>query len=499
MTIMQTLDLEIANAIKGNDLYIRYLDRWKFLLESYLGGDEYRQGAHLTRYQLETDAEYTARLRNTPYENHCKSVISVYNSFLFRQEPEREFGVQEDNPVLEDFLDDADFEGRTFDAFMKDVATWSSVFGHCWIMVAKPNIGAATLAEEQAAGVRPYVSLLTPLVVLDWRWERDATGRYTLSYFKYVEDINGDVRTIKEWTPTTITTKVIDLKNRTMDITESVDNGLGVIPAVIAYSNRSTVRGIGVSAITDIADACKFIYNATSEVDQSIRLDSHPSLVATPETQIGTGAGALIRMPENMDPGLRPYVLDFNGASVDSIYAAIKHSIETIDKMANTGGVRATETRTQSGIALETEFQLLNARLSEMGDSLELAEEQIWRLWCLYQGYAYDFEIEYPDSFNIRDTGNEIAQLSTAKGAATSPAVLAAIDAKIIEWLDLDAEDDAEEAPLIHAETTPENRAMHIQEMIMEGLTDQQILDLHPEITQEDIVQAKEQLLNLGE
>jgi hypothetical protein len=76
-----------------------------------------------------------------------------------------------------------------------------------------------------------------------------------------------------------------------------------------------------------------------------------------------------------------------------------------------------------------------------MGDSLELAEEQIWRLWCQYQGMPYDFEIEYPDNFNIRDTGNEINQLSTARGAATDARVLAAIDAKILDWLDLDEDE----------------------------------------------------------
>ena len=35
------------------------------------------------------------------------------------------------------------------------------------------------------------------------------------------------------------------------------------------------------------------------------------------------------------------------------------------------GAVRATEARIQSGIALQTEFQLLNARLSEKADYLQ--------------------------------------------------------------------------------------------------------------------------------
>ena len=150
-------------------------------MNSYLGGSEYRDAGYLTRYLLETDAEYAARLATTPLDNHCQSVVSVYNSFLFREQPEREFGILAENPDLKDFLKDSDFDGRSLDAFMKDISTWSSIFGHCWAILAKPNVGAVTLADEQAQGVRPYLSLLTPMVVLDWTWNRSANGRYTLS------------------------------------------------------------------------------------------------------------------------------------------------------------------------------------------------------------------------------------------------------------------------------------------------------------------------------
>lgn len=440
MDAIQTLANEIAKATSGNKIYDTYLPQWRYLLESYIGGEEYRTAGHLTRYQLESDAEYKARLRSTPLDNHCQSVISVYNSFLFRKEPEREYGSMTPLPELEDFLNDADMDGRSLDAFMKDVSTWSSVFGHCWIIVAKPNVGAVTRADEQAMGVRPYVNLLTPMVVLDWTWTRKPSGRYELSYFKYLEDVNGDVSTVKEWTLETIRTTVVNTADDTVNEDVIEVNGLGKIPAVICYNGRSTVRGIGVSDIADIADAQKFIYNATSEVEQSIRLDSHPSLVKTPETQAGIGAGSLIHMPDNLDPGLKPYLLEFGGASVDSIYLSIKHTIESIDKMANTGGVRASESRTLSGVAMETEFQLLNARLSEKADNLELAEEQMWKLWAEYMGYEWDGEVEYPGSFNMRDTQAEIDRLVKARSAATDPRVLQIIDHEIIEVLGEDAD-----------------------------------------------------------
>lgn len=442
MDAIQTITQEINKLISGNDIYDTYKTQWQYLLESYIGGEEYRRAHHLTRYQLETEAEYTARLKTTPLDNHCQSVISVYNSFLFREMPEREFGNITNMPELEDFLEDSDYDGRSLDAFMKDVSTYSSIFGHCWIIIAKPNVSATTLAEQQQQGVRPYLNLLTPLTVLDWQWTRSQSGKYTLDYLKYLEEVNGNVHTVKEWTPDTVRTRTVNAEDNTIieDIIE--ENQLGKIPAVCAYNGRSTVRGIGVSDIADIADAQKFIYNAKSEIDQSIRLDSHPSLVKTPETQAGIGAGSLIHMPENLDPALKPYVLEFSGANIQNILASIEHTIDSIDKMANTGAVRATESRTMSGVAMETEFQLLNARLSEKADMMELAEEQMWKLWCEYMGMTWDGEIDYPGSFNIRDTGSEIQQLKEAALAQPlDPRVKAAIDMKILDWLDLDEDE----------------------------------------------------------
>jgi len=442
MNVIDTLSDELKRLLQGNQLYQDYYGRWQFLLESYVGGMEYRQAGHLTRYQLETDSEYAARLKTTPLDNHCQSVISVYNSFLFREDPDRDFGSITNLPELEDFLYDSDLDGRSLNAFMKDVSTWSSVFGHCWIIVSKPNVGAQTVADEQALGIRPYVSLLTPMVVLDWNYKRQPNGRVVLTYIRYLEDVTGDLRTVREWTESEIKTTVVNTK-KDLIMEETVEvNQLGKIPAVCAYNGRSIVRGFGVSDISDIADAQKYIYNCTSEVEQSIRLDSHPSLVKTPETQAGSGAGSLIHMPENLDPGLKPYILEFGGASVDSIYKSIEATVAAIDKMANTGAVRATESRTLSGVAMETEFQLLNARLSEKADNLELAEEQMWKIWCEYMGTVWDGEIDYPGSFNIRDTGKEISQLREAAAAQPAdPRVRAAIDAKILDWLDLDEDE----------------------------------------------------------
>jgi len=433
---MNTLIELYKQVTSSNYVYNQNYARWLFMLESYMGGEEYRLGQHLNQYALETPQQYAHRLNTTPLDNHCRSVVNVYNSFMFRDCPERDFGGLTTDPTLPDFLEDADLEGRDLDSVMKEVSTWTSVFGHCWILMSKPNINALTRADEIAAGVRPYVSLITPLTVYDWTYERSAIGRYELTYFKYVDDVNEQITTVIEWYKDKIITTITNRKHKEV-VSQSTDvNELGVIPVVIAYNQRSPIRGIGMSDLQDIADQQKAIYNELSEIEQGIRLDGHPSLVATETTKVGSGAGSILYVPETMDPGLKPYLLDHGNTATEGIWTSIGHRVDAIDKMANTGAVRATESRTLSGVAMQTEFQLLNARLAEKSDNLQLAEEQMWKLYAMYQGTVWDGEIDYPGSFAIHDVQNEFASLQTARQAATGIDAMSLIDLRLRQLLE---------------------------------------------------------------
>ena len=457
-----TLQQAYAQATSANKIYTDNINRWQFLYDSYVGGQTYRNGGYLTKYQLETPSEYATRLQTTPLDNQCRSIIATYISFLFRQEPEREMGSLELEPALKGYMKDVDWEGRDLDSFMKQAAIWANVFGHTWIIMSKPNVGAITRADEMMAEVRPYLNMLTPLVVTDWSWKRNINGSYTLDYFKYIEDVNGDETVIKEWTAETITTTVVDTSKQTI-IGQQIDiNGLGMIPAVIVYAHTSSIRGLGLSTIEDIADAQRFIYNMQSEVEQAVRLGSHPSLVKTKETEAGAGAGSIIQIPENMDPGLKPYVLEFSGQDVASIYNAIGNTVQSIDKMANTGSIRATEAVEMSGISRQVEFQLLDARLSEQADNIELAEEQLWKLYAAYQGYTWDGLVKYPDSFAIKDVSDELNKLVTAFNTIIDPDRRMLIEHEIMELIDIEdvktethelEEDMFEVHAMIHPET----------------------------------------------
>jgi hypothetical protein len=142
-------------------------------------------------------------------------------------------------------------------------------------------------------------------------------------------------------------------------------------------------------------------------------------LVKTPDVEAAAGAGAIIQMPQTMDAGLKPYLLQPSGQNIESVLNAMEKVVGTIDRQACLGGIRSVESRRLSGVALTTEFQMLNAKLSDFAHNLEHAEEQIWRLFAQYQGMAFDGKIEYPRSFSIQDKANDVLMLKMAKEGIT--------------------------------------------------------------------------------
>ena len=84
-------------------------------------------------------------------------------------------------------------------------------------------------------------------------------------------------------------------------------------------------------------------------------------------------------------------------------------------------------------------------------------------------GLQSDVEIDYPGSFNVRDSQSEIAQLKIAADTnPQDPRVKQAIDDAILDWLEVD---DAEPT-----ETLTEEIKEEIQDGIMAGKTDAEII-----------------------
>jgi hypothetical protein len=504
--------LDKTNHNYRHPAYEQNYAHWVFLQDSYNGGLAYKEKDYLTRYVKETDQEYRNRVEQTPLDNHCKSIVSIYNSFIHKKPPHREFGRYAKDPSLQSFLSDADREGRSLDDFMSQVNIVSSIYGHAWVIVDKPEAAVDTRAQEEEYDIRPYLTLFTPIQVLDWDYKQNLNGSFYLCELKILEASDGDSYCIKTFYTDRIQREFVE-KNEIVRV-ETLPNNIGQIPAVCVYSSRSTQRGIGVSDISDIADVQRAIFDANSEIEQIVRLSNHPSLVMTQGTQPGAGAGAIIIVEEGTDSGLKPYLLQPSSTSIDSVRNLISDRVETINRMANVGAVRQQESKKISGVALQQEFELLNARLAEKANNLELGEYQIWELYTTWMNMPKNFYyIEYADSYNTRDKETDFALLSQAKDfASQSPTLykevflqMASIFVEDSETLEKIAKEiTAPQSTQLnttenHPTTTPENREEHIQTMIMEGYTDADILRIHPEITRADILSAKADLLEVDD
>ena len=401
-----------------HELYDNYAGRWEYYIRSFLGGEEYKGGRYLQEYNLELENEFEKRLQFTPLDNHCRNIVHIYSSFLFRVLPTRKLESLNDDPATQMFLDDADLEGRSFDALMREVQTYASVYGHCWLLLDKPNSNARTRAEELQQEIRPYMNIYTPENVMDWEWDRAASGKYYLKYLKIREFRSREKDVYRLWFLDRIDTVELQrMGAKAPVLIDSVPNPLNSIPAVCLYNQRSHDRGVGVSDLTDVADLQRAIYNELSEIEQLIRLSNHPSLVKTRDVDASAGAGAIIELPDNVDPALKPYILQPSGQNLDSVLKTIQTKIDAINRLTHVGAVRSTSERTVSGVALRTEFQLLNARLSEKAKLMELAEEQIWRYFARWQNKVFDGAIYYPESFDLRDWATDLEVLQQAKAS----------------------------------------------------------------------------------
>ena len=412
---------------------------WEFYIRSYLGGNDYKNGYYLHRYILETPEEYDQRIRHTPLDNHCKNVVQIYTSFLWRVPPTRDYGTLDGDPQLESFLIDADLDGRSFDTVMREVQINASIYGNCWVVIDKPQTNLKTRAEELSQDIRPYMSIYTPENVVNWNYRRAPSGKFYLDYLVIVEDINQDRAIIKVFTEETISTyEIEDYEKEYAEgqarLIEEIVNPIGKIPAVNVYNLRGAKRPIGISDLADVAYLQQSIYNDYSEKEQLIRLANHPSLVKTPNVEASAGAGSVIEMPEDMEPNLKPYIIQPSGQNLDGIMKCIQNKVDAIDRITHMGSVRATGTQIASGIALQTEFQLLNARLSEKADYLENSEEHIWSLFALWQNREWDGKVDYPDTFDIRDWANDLQYLQIAKASGVkSETFNKTLDKQIVE------------------------------------------------------------------
>ena len=421
--------------------YAEYVYRWDYYMRSYMGAEEYRDGAYLRKYIAEDQApgnQYEQRLLDTCLQNQVKTVVDTYRSFIFRNAPTRNLGPLLDNDSVTDFIQDVDLDNTSIDLFMRKVSDMVTIYGGCWIGCDRPAYAVETRAEEQALGIRAYATLYSPTNVLDWAYQRQVNGRSELVYVKVIDESAEDYDVLRIWTPDTIHRIVVSKnnilhtgsgvtmgnKNYTQDnvtrdygkVLEHTEytNPLGYVPFQHVAESESFHKGVGTSDVGDVADIQRYNYQLTSEALQNIRISSHPSIVAQPDAELNGGVGAIIYVDENTS--VQPYILQPTGASIESILKVIDQNIEAIDNITHLKAVKAKGGSPMSGVAIQTERQNLNNKLAMKAHTLEHAEQRLWRDFFAWEQIdnTEEFEVYYEKSFDMRDRHSDLELLRKA-------------------------------------------------------------------------------------
>ena len=442
--------MDLDNILSTHPAYDEVSTQAQYLYRSYVGGQTYRAGQYLTHYIGEDQGpgdQYGKRLLATPLDNHVQTTIDIYRSFLFREAPSRELGSLAGNASVEDWLDDTDQAGQSMNSFLKTANDLALVVGNVWILVDKPIYKVQTRAEEEALGIRAYCATYTPDNVLNWEYERNLAGKMVLNHIKVKESDNSTQMVVTCWYPDYIVRYVVAKdENGEPHIVlsqEQFDNPLGYIPFVNHMPLRSPIQGVGYSLVHDVADGQRYIYNLLSELETTIRISGHPTLVKTQATSAAAGAGAIIQMDNDMDPGLKPYLLQPTAAGVNGILDSIDKVVEGIQRMTHTSAVQATKGSPISGVALTVERQLLNAKLTDIADTLQETELQLWNIWFNWQAIEapVDFDITYSMNFDAKDQHSEVELYRKAIEVAPNAALVKYLQEDVARMLIDDPED----------------------------------------------------------
>jgi hypothetical protein len=402
---------------------------------------------------------------------------------LFKKPPqERQLDKLYDDELWKLFYEDADLYGNGYEAALMDIALYAGVCGHMGVLVDKANTPLNTRAQEIENRVYPYIARYFPQAILDWDFKRDEFNRPYLNYLKLLDD-DGKYRlwSPNKWEIWELPEDNIGQKDESNQDADAVkidegDNPLGEVPFIWHYNFKSKEQCLGTSDIGEIGRIDLSIIRNLSQIEQIINFaafpmmrkplrDASPLDANAPQQDDEVGVEAILEFdpdrPESKPDWLESEVKD----PIEATWDVILGKIGEIYRAANIGGLAATEpTKSpQSGVAKQTDFQLLNAKLVNKAINTENTENQIVKFWLKWQQQWNEMKdkvkMSRPKSYDVENLATDLANALTAKTVVisktfntllqkqTARQVLPGAKEKELSDIDAEIEENAEKIP----------------------------------------------------
>lgn len=438
--------LKVRDLLKRNPKYIANHKEWKMLLAVYEGIKQIIASGYITQHEREPDLSYKRRMEELYGFGYSKSVVDIFHFYLFKREPKRELKRLKSDELWKMFFENADLYGNGFDTTMMFVSLYAAVEGHMGILVDKPNTEELNRKQQIDNKVYPYIAIYFPNAILDWEEGKDKYSKPILKMVKLLDD-NGQYRIWWEdgwevWELPKNEKGEWDESNEEADAVfiKSGTNHIGVIPFIWHYNQRSKDTAVGVSDISEIARIDLSIIRNLSQTEEVVNYAAFPMMLkpkkaADPKKVSVSQAEdeVSVKAIQEFDPEFpdsAPKWMETEVADpIKAILEFIEKKIGEIYRSSNAGGMASTEISTQakSGVALKTEFQLLNSKLVSKAINLEKTERKIVELWLMWENKVNlldDIKLNRERAFDIENLASDLENAVVAKTVVVSETFL---------------------------------------------------------------------------
>lgn len=409
-----------------------HLTHWAFLEATYDGGREWFN-ENIFRYIKEGDSEFKDRVNRAYRFNHTREVVDLINKYLFKQNIVRN---DEDAPEsVKKFWQRSTRNGMGISDFSRQISKKTSIYGRVAIVVDRTTAEGEIVskADEKAANLQTYAYIVPPEQVLDYSYDEQGALNWILLLEQVRDDADPLTSSGKVGVRYRLWTKTYWLlieekgkgKSKTWQITDSGDHSLGEVPVVLADHIVSDDLYVSPAMIDDIAYLDRAVANYLSNIDAIIQ-DQTFSQLAMPAQGVEPGTDSYDKMKEmgtkriflydGGDSANKPFYLSPDVKQAQVIITTIKTIINEIYHTVGLAGERTKQDNAlgidnSSGVAKAYDFERVNALLAAKADSLEMTENKIVRLVCLWNGENMPDEekelVTYPNNFDTRGLYDE--------------------------------------------------------------------------------------------
>lgn len=466
------IELPTGETVKApHPEWVAHREKWRWLLDSYEGGDAYRFASYdlpaqpgvlpasrsssvpnLVPHKREMEDvegraapndDYALRLLRTPVPEFVSEAVDKHLGKIYNQP------IRRDGPdQLVKWWEDVDGAGSDVDHVMSSsIAPLLMVLGCLDVVVDRPTVPdgetVRTLADEVRLGLdRPVLSYILPQNT-PW-WKLDVRGGYS----EVLVRENGDEgETFVYWNAAEWAR--YDAKGKKLDGPRGGgDHPYGRVPVFRAFDDpkRPRCRNVAMARYESLAELQREYYNRDSELILSDTTQAHP-LVQGPDDYVKAdgaipiGPGWVLPKKKNSSgAGGASYegwdYLDPPKGAAESIRANKDDIRDAADRAAcltRPAGASGSDVTGQSGVSKRLDQSDGNERLGEIAAVLQRCERRIAEMAAAVMGLdAPDVRVEYPRKFDLFSAGEFMEFAERLTGLVAVVGNLPLVDAALL-------------------------------------------------------------------